>query len=531
MSAARKSAIRPDAISGQSAILRPSVVLVADRTLAAEYDVLFEGIFAAMQTTQAPAWLMRRLIAPPVATDAAGRAASAPLGLRRIEAAMLAGGLDAADVVCATPESLGRLVGPWTKLVGVSSGDPLGAGMTNTTTSSFYSGELYTRHWTAAMLARLARAKRDGGFRVIFGGPGAWQLASRPDEARRLGIDTVVEGYFEAGGVELLADVLAGRDLAPHVRLRGTGAADARPIRGRTLLGAVEISRGCGRGCSFCTIAQAPMHHFAPEMVLADLATNAAAGAANALLGSEDFFRYGAAGTGVNFAALAGLLEEVRGVRGLRFVQADHGNIASVAQLSVAELRELRRLMEFPGRCRRLWVNMGVESAAGRLVAGVAPGKIAPFRAVDWADVVRTAAARLAEAGFFAIYSIILGLPGETPQDVRATHRLAEELLAGPAIVFPVFYEPLPHETAAGARPFRPAGMWPEHHELFCACYEANFAKIPGLYRDNQRAGGVGWLKRMAIQLLGRAEVIAWRRRLRRLGRQLAAAPRRSGTP
>jgi radical SAM superfamily enzyme YgiQ (UPF0313 family) len=325
-------------------------------------------------------------------------------------------------------------------------------------------------------------------------------------------------------------DLIAGKPVPPVVCERKTALDRIQPIHGASLLGVIEISRGCGKGCQFCTVALQKMDHLPVNTILADLLMNMSQGVTAVVSSSEDFFRYGGDGFKVDFNCLHELLAAMQQVPMLSFMQIDHANISSVLQLSEEELREARRLLTWTRPTDYLWVNMGIESANGRLVYANGKGKIAPFDPDNWEEMVKTAADRLTRAGFFSVFSVILGLPGETPEDIARTLKLVRFLATQRAVVFPIFHEPVRFENPRYGESFRLAQMRSDHLELYTACYEINFRWVPRLYADNQRAGGVPWWKRAVIQALGKTEVHSWRRNFARTRKQISTRAAKRAT-
>jgi hypothetical protein len=130
------------------------IVLTADRTLTADYRLLFDGMLAASQTTTAPPAVFGRLLMPQNNRGRA-RAVVAPLGLRRIEAALLGGGFSPDEVAVVTEDQLEGAIGSATRVIGISSGEPAGLGMNSSTMTAIAGGRIYPQ----AMFGRLMRSE------------------------------------------------------------------------------------------------------------------------------------------------------------------------------------------------------------------------------------------------------------------------------------------------------------------------------------------------------------------------------------
>ena len=486
------------------------VVLTADATLTAGYRLLFDGMLVSSLTTTSPPFLLSRLLLPPPSANGL-RAPFAPLGLRRIEAALAEGGFTPDEVVVAAESGLADVIGPHTRAVGITTGEPAGHGMNSTTMTAVAGGHIYPRYYFDRLLARVRRliADRAPGARVIIGGPGAWQLAKDSEEGDvdRQRVDHVVCGYAEGNAAEIFRAACDGNELPTYITGQAVQAVDIPVIRGAATMGVVEVSRGCGLGCNFCTLARVGMEHLSPKRIMADIEVNLQAGLTSQALISEDIFRYGGQGRSVCPEALIGLLADIRRhFPAMRLLQTDHANIASVAGFDDEQLSQVRELLTGETGAQYPWVNLGVESASGELLAAAGgAAKMGQTDPAQWGEWCALQVRRLSRAGFVPMVSLLLGLPGEQREHVAATLQWVRELADIPVMVFPLLYAP-----PDGGLPVTRSDLTRLHWTLIRTCYRYNFRWTPRMYADNQKAAGVSSWRRGLLQVMGHGQVAQW---------------------
>ncbi len=116
---------------------------------------------------------------PPVPSCEDGRAIIAPYGLRKIEAALLNSGFDQNDIVTIHPKYLKRFFGPNTRIVAISSMDPVGMTYCDRTFTALvgFGDESQNAYAFRQLLHNKLLHKYNS--KLIVGGAGAWQVRGK----------------------------------------------------------------------------------------------------------------------------------------------------------------------------------------------------------------------------------------------------------------------------------------------------------------------------------------------------------------
>ena len=394
-----------------------------------------------------------------------GSALYMPAGVGVLEKA-LRREFSAEDIAVCYPDDLDKFLGPKTRVVAVSTHNPLGVTFAaGVYTSIFGTSRMpINSHYARLMFAKIKASPYRGNFRVIVGGSGGWQIA-QTDTFEELGVDCVVDGRAEsADTMALFHRAIAGGDLEREVTVNHPKIREAIlfPDR-RTSFGVVEMTTGCGRRCNFCVPDLNPQLDLPREKILQSIRKNVEQGNSQISLATEDMFIWGQIQTGTPFffpnrEALVDLYRDASGIPGVEQFGLSHSTIAPavvdpilIRQLSEAILDKspihLPTVSKHPKK-KALTPLIGLETGSVRLARKIMPSKGVPFPIEDWPSVLLEGLRIMNENDWYPMMTLIVGNPGETDDDVRATLDVVYEMERRKLFAFlvPSVFTPL-HDT------------------------------------------------------------------------------------
>ena len=379
-----------------------------------------------------------------VPTTPDDRAGTAPAGLRVLEE-VLAREFGRDQVAVCYPDQLPHLIGEATRVVAVSTHNPLGTTFAAGVYASIFgsSREPLNAIYARRMFSTIREARQRHHFSVILGGSGAWQI-QETDSRAEFGIDTVVSGRAESREViHLFHRALAGDPLPPRVDADHPHQASALVVpESRTSFGVVEMTTGCGRRCAFCQPDLNPRISVPKDQIMKAVAGNVAAGNRQVSLATEDMFVWRTDEVGLPFfvpnrTELLDLYRSIVEYPGVEQVTLSHATIAP-ALVDPDLIRELSDLLldKSPIRLRAVSTHpehralaplIGIETGSPRMARKIMAGKALPFDIKDWPDIVLNGLEVLNRNNWFPVCTLIVGSPDETDDDSKATLDLIYE--------------------------------------------------------------------------------------------------------
>lgn len=463
------------------------------------------GYFIQMSMASLPVWLEGILNRKypewrNVEYNEDGSAKYMPAGIRVLEKSLMRE-FQEDDIVCCLPDDLHKFVGPNTRVVAVSTHNPLGVTFAaGVYTSIFGSSKMpINSHYSRDMFAKIKASPYREKFKVIVGGSGGWQITQN-DMYDELSIDCVVEGRSESTDtLELFHKAIRGEELPRQIDV--VHPKDRNEILfpdKRTTFGVVEMTTGCGRRCQFCVPDLNPQIDMPKDKIMDAVRANVRDGNKQISLATEDMFIWGQVHTETPFyfpnrEALIDLYSDIVNTPGVEQHVLSHSTIAPavvdpllIKQISDTVLDKspihLPMLSTHPLK-KALTPLIGLETGSVRMAKQIMPSKGIPFQVEDWPSVFIEGLRVLNENNWFPAVTLIIGNPGETDEDTKATLDLIYEVERRGHFAFfiPSIFTPL-HDTRMEHKEGVKETMQltPLQWQLMMKCWKMNLR--PGQY-------------------------------------------------
>jgi radical SAM superfamily enzyme YgiQ (UPF0313 family) len=487
------------------------IVLTSDTTMMSSYHggVLL-GFASIMPKSVMPEWVFRSLFCPPVDAAADGSARLAPCGMRKVESALLEAGFSREEVMVAHPDHLEKAIGSETRIVGITHDDPMGKIAVRELEEIIGRGPPHNRSQFLSLLRHPLLEKHKP--KTVVGGNGAWELMGED-----VGVDHIYLGEGEIEFPEVCRKILQG-DAVPEI-IRGTVVpGDEIPNnRGPTIGGIVEIGRGCWRGCSFCSPTMRTLRHRPLDNILEDVRMNLQNGQRDILLHSEDVFIYGSKGMKPDEEKVLKLVKAVKEL-GPHTIDVSHLSLATVHQ-NQDLLRSVSEVVGIGSDQKYMSAWIGIETGSCRILEMHMPRKALPSETSAWPEMVRDCYRLFDEESWLPVASLVLGLPGETAQDVAKTIDLVESIKHHTGLILPLFFTPMAETRLGGIEGFGKDRALPEHWQLVGLCLEYNLRhlkRLHKLYSERMTAGPVVHAALTGMNLIADMALNKYMKRMKR---------------
>jgi len=478
-------------------VTQPGKLIVITAPLTEVID--HAGYFIQMSMASLPIWLEGILNRKypkwrAVEHNEDGTARMMPAGARLLEISLLRQ-YSPDDVACCYPADLDKFVGPRTRVVAVSTHNPLGVTFAAGVYTSIFgsSKQPINAHYARELFAAIKSNPHRGTFKVIVGGSGGWQII-QTNAYEELSVDCVVEGRSEsAQTLDVFAKAIQGEALPRQLEVLHPKDRDGIlfPDK-RTTFGVVEMTTGCGRRCQFCVPDLNPQIDLPKDKILAAVRANVREGNRQISLATEDMFSWAQVYSVPQFSldareASLDLFSQVVNTPGVELHVLSHATMAPsvVDPLLIEKLSDML-LPKSPIRLpllsthpeqRALVPLIGLETGSVRMAKQIMPSKGVPFQIDDWPSVFIRGLEILNRNNWFPAVTLIVGNPGETDEDNLATLDLIYEVERRGLFAFfiPSIFTPL-HDTRMEQQQgvTETAQLTPLQWQLMMKCWKMN---------------------------------------------------------
>ncbi|MEW5761511.1 MAG: radical SAM protein, partial [Candidatus Thermoplasmatota archaeon] len=422
------------------------IVLTGDRaTLSSFGDNAFRAFFCTFPHKFVERFV-EEYLTPILNND--GTVKFANYGLRKVES-LLIDEFGYESVAVVHPDNLSDFVGENTKIIGISVHDPLGLAYVSTTYNSligFGGVALGAHEFMNLMQNKVIKNKKA---KIVVGGPGVWQLRDAKMQ-KELGIDLLLYGDAEKDLVQIIKKIMNNEEVGSEIEMSKINPKEDKipTIKKPSTFGCVEITRGCGRGCHFCTPTVRKKYSFPIEYIMKEVEVNIRGGNESIFIVTDDLFLYNSnPGFKPNRGEVFKLIKSIGDYPGVNYIHLSHGSFAPVVcdpkmieDITPILLDRTKRMLN--GK-KYVTIEMGIETGSIRIMKEHMKGKALPFKVELWHDIICQALGILNDNSWYPLCTIMTAMPGEKDEDIIQTLELLDEIKEFKLFYVPIIFIPI----------------------------------------------------------------------------------------